>query len=334
VFLDIVQSPYASAAILPQSHPLSIKKTAFHQPNIITWREYVDMKTSNTTTSSTTNNNNNNDTVPSYYHKDGIVAKAKRDYQLRMLAIDGWLTYVEDVTIELENSFDIERQLRMKAISDIEALENDIRELEQDPYYNALTNLNNTKDEIYKKEDKDKHQKGNSPKLNHTVVHMSTGVYTGDLIHGYKDGKGRMVYSENDELYRKEYVGDFKNDKNHGKGRMIYISGDIYDGHWKEGTYHGLGKYSWDNGNYYEGEWKNGNMSGYGIFNYRDGDFYEGNFYDDLRHGYGTLVSSNGAIYEGEWDKNFRSGKGKLQLPNGEIYEGTFKDNYYIPNII
>ena len=284
----------------------------------------------------TSNNTTNSDDVPSYYHKDGIVAKAKRDYQLRMLAIDGWLTYVEDVTIELENSFDIERQLRMKAISDIEALENDIKELEQDPYYNTLINLNNnTKDEIQKKEDKDKdnkHSKNNSPKLNHTVVHMSTGVYTGDLIHGYKDGLGRMVYPDNDELFRKEYLGDWKNDKNHGKGKMIYLSGDIYDGFWKEGLYHGHGKYSWDNGNFYEGEWQNGNMHGNGIFNYRDGDLYEGDFENDLRHGFGILISSNGAVYEGEWDKNFRSGKGKLTLPNGQVYEGSFKDNYYISN--
>jgi hypothetical protein len=206
--------------------------------------------------------NPKNDSVPSYIHKDGIIAKAKRDYQLRMLALDGWLTYVEEVTTELENSMDIERNLRINAISEIQKLENEIKLLEADPYYIELCCPNDTKDKV---ENKIVSPKVSSPKLAHTVIQSPTGTYTGDRIHGFRDGIGRMVYPEDDPQYRKEYVGDWKRDLCNGKGVMRFTNGDIYDGWWKDDQIHGHGIYKWENGNIYDGQWSNGNMHGEGV---------------------------------------------------------------------
>lgn len=289
-----------------------------HQPKIITWQEYVDMKTTM---------NTKDDAVPLYIHKDGIIAKAKRDFQLRMLALDGWLSYVEDTTKELENSMDIERNLRMNAISEIEKLENEIKLLEEDPDYIKLCCSNDTKDKV---ENKVVSPKQSIPKLAHTTIHGPTGTYTGDRIHGYRDGLGRMVYPEGDAQYRKEYMGEWKRDLCNGKGKMIFTNGDSYEGWWKDDQIHGHGIYKWENGNIYDGHWSNGNMHGEGVFQYADGDMYSGNFDNDYRHGVGTLISQNGTKYEGEWNKNYRHGFGILTLPTGEIYEGEFKDNYYI----
>lgn len=243
------------------------------------------------------------DSIPTYNHKDGIIAKAKRDYQLRILAIDAWLSYVEDVTVELENSFDIEHNLRIKANADIESLENRIKLLEEDPHYNDLLNS-------YANNNTYKEQTVNSPKLSHTITRSAPSSYTGDLIHGLKDGLGRMVYPDDDPLFRKVYEGSWKNNQNHGKGKMIFTTGDCYDGDWKEGEFHGTGQ-----------------------FVYNDGDVYDGEFVNNMRHGYGVLRSANGSVYKGQWDENYRFGKGELVLEDGTVYKGTFfKNNLFVPS--
>jgi len=235
-YLNLIQSPYATAAKLPLSHPLTIKKTEFYQPNIITWQEYVDMKTN----SNNNNNNNNNNNISPYLHRDSIIARAKRDFQLRMVAIDGWLSYVNDITKELENSMNIERKLRKDALIEIEMLEREIQLIEEDPYYNSLL-ISHSK-EILINQNEIPTKISPAKALVHTIVNAKTGVYTGDMIHGYKDGTGRYVYPSDDPSGRKIYEGEWNHDKNHGHGKMTYNCGDIYEGLWREDVSHG--KYS------------------------------------------------------------------------------------------
>jgi hypothetical protein len=126
-------------------------------------------------------------------------------------------------------------------------LEREIQLIEEDPYYNSLL-ISHSKEILINQNEK-------SPKFSpakalvHTIVNAKTGVYTGDMIHGYKDGTGRYVYPSDDPSGRKIYEGEWKHDKNHGHGKMTYNCGDIYEGLWREDVSHG--KYYYYYYNYY-----------------------------------------------------------------------------------
>ena len=100
------------------------------------------------------------------------------------------------------------------------------------------------------------------------------GKYTGELVFGVADGRGKMTYNE----------------------------GHVYDGEWKENLPHGTGSMSWANGDTYLGGWKKGKRDGSGTYTWADGSVYVGGYKDDKMHGRGVLTYADGSSVSGTWN--------------------------------
>jgi hypothetical protein len=59
---------------------------------------------------------------------------------------------------------------------------------------------------------------------------------------------------------RGRYTGPILSGEPNGRGRMILNNGDRYEGEFKEGLFHGEGVYTWADGREYRGEFRNGEM--------------------------------------------------------------------------
>lgn len=99
------------------------------------------------------------------------------------------------------------------------------------------------------------------------------GKYTGELVFGVADGRGKMTYNE----------------------------GHVYDGEWKENLPHGTGSMTWANGDSYMGEWKKGKRDGTGTYTWADGSVYVGGYKNDKMHGRGVLTYADGSVVLGTW---------------------------------
>ena len=174
-----------------------------------------------------------------------------------------------------------------------------------------------------------------------TETRADGSVYTGQLRRGLLQGRGKMVYANQDV-----YDGNWDEDKRQGHGVMTYANGNTYDGNWnqdkREGygketdaegnTYegmwlkdrkHGIGKMTWTDKTF-DGEWINGDYRK-GLMIYSKGDVYEGQFKNGKQHGEGQIRYANGEEYDGEWFQNSRRGQGKMIFQNGEVYEGEWQ---------
>ncbi len=100
---------------------------------------------------------------------------------------------------------------------------------------------------------------------------FSHGKYTGELVFGVADGRGKMTYNEGHV-----YDGEWKENLPHGTGSMTWAHGDFYMGEWKKGKRCGTGTYTWSDGTEYVGEWKDDKMHGRGIITYPDGSTVSG----------------------------------------------------------
>ena len=65
-------------------------------------------------------------------------------------------------------------------------------------------------------------------------MRYTNGYYEGDWVHDKREGKGKMIWTEN-PCYGDIYDGGWKNDERHGKGMYRYANGDIYEDEWKNG---------------------------------------------------------------------------------------------------
>lgn len=150
------------------------------------------------------------------------------------------------------------------------------------------------------------------------LVFGPNSEYSGPLVDGNMEGKGKIVFSGH------VYQGYFKADVACGNGVFIHESGMRYEGDWADNRPHGLGTLMFPNGAVYIGRWMNGKRHGDGVMLSMDGCKYEGSFFDNEQHGHGILLWPNGNQYIGEFQHNHGHGKGKFEYSDGIVYEGSF----------
>ena len=150
--------------------------------------------------------------------------------------------------------------------------------------------------------------------------------YIGEMINGYKNGKGVIYYDINCQERIKGYEGEFKNDQPEGKGAMYWKNGDKYEGDWKKGMSDGKGIYYHNNGDRYEGDYKKDKLSGKGRYYWNDGYIFEGHWVENNREGKGVYYFNNGNVFKGEYKNDKEEGKGIYYYNEGGKYEGEIKD--------
>ena len=134
-----------------------------------------------------------------------------------------------------------------------------------------------------------------------------------------------IIYPNGDK-----YIGEMKDNLRNGKGKMLFNDNDkrhSYEGEWKNDLFDGKGKLTWKSGNYYNGDWKQGIKEGKGIFCIKPVETYNGDWKNDKKEGKGIIYFSNGNIYEGDWKNDEIEGKGIMFFEDGERFEGEIKDN-------
>ena len=119
---------------------------------------------------------------------------------------------------------------------------------------------------------------------------VRSGKYTGTLVDGLPNGKGKFE-SQNSDGLNWYYEGDFVNGAFQGNGTTIWDDGTKKEGLYSNGQLDGYGKQYMNSQLIYEGYWKNGEYSGEGklydddqlVFKgtFKDGDIYEGKYYKD-----------------------------------------------------
>ncbi len=145
------------------------------------------------------------------------------------------------------------------------------------------------------------------------------GYYTGNLVSGVRQGKGKITWYDGST-----YDGEWNNGQKHGYGKSVWANGDTYVGEWKNHLMHGQGTYVWTNGNTYTGQWENNKKSGQGKFTWKSSGFvYDGNWINDVRQGKGTMFFDNGK-YVGDWKDGERTGYGVYYWNDGSRHEGQW----------
>ena len=90
------------------------------------------------------------------------------------------------------------------------------------------------------------------------TIRLGDAVYTGDLVAGIPQGKGKLVWP----------------------------NGNTYEGDWQNGAAHGRGVMTWKElKNTYAGEWKKWKRHGYGTYTYADGKKLSGRWEEDVYKG-------------------------------------------------
>lgn len=120
------------------------------------------------------------------------------------------------------------------------------------------------------------------------------------------------------------YSGEMVNGLREGKGKLVLENGDIYEGNWKNGKKSGHGIYLFANGIKYNGSWNEDLMDGEGSLIFPDSRKYYGNITKGKITGYGTFVYSDGARYEGCWKDGKWHGEGKFKLKDGRELKAIF----------
>jgi hypothetical protein len=82
---------------------------------------------------------------------------------------------------------------------------------------------------MYRKKQTQKHKirGGGEETINIDNGNEDKGTYTGNLVNGKRDGRGKMKY-ENGSVYN----GDWFQDEKYGEGEMKYRNGAVYNGDW------------------------------------------------------------------------------------------------------
>ena len=161
-------------------------------------------------------------------------------------------------------------------------------------------------------------------------------VYTGEVVNGAPNGKGKATYTDGGT-----YEGSWKDGFWHGHGTEITAKKYKYVGNFKNGSKYGIGTQYMPSGSIYEGEWASNRRNGQGKYHYaRNGKIiaeYVGSYKDHKRHGQGTItflakfedggiVRLPGENYKGGWINGKYHGTGTYTWMTGSKYVGDFRD--------
>ena len=142
------------------------------------------------------------------------------------------------------------------------------------------------------------HFKDNTVSGKGNIIYPEGNTYTGDIVNGYPNGKGKKT-SHNGIISE----GEFVNGRLHGKGKITYPDGNTYIGDTRDGTPYGKGKKTFSYGTY-EGDYVRGLRHGNGKLTFNDGNTYEGKFVKDAMHGEGKVTYADGFVYQGKFQNN------------------------------
>ncbi len=144
------------------------------------------------------------------------------------------------------------------------------------------------------------------------------GQYYGTLVSGVYEGKGKIVWDNNDY-----YEGSFRKGLYHGQGKMVVKNSIVYEGEFTEGKITGFGTMSYHEGDIYTGFFKDGRQEGEGKYQYQN-TLYEGTFINNKLHGKGRFLDEFNNLYVGEFVDGMFSGDGVYTTSDGQIYDGVF----------
>jgi hypothetical protein len=112
----------------------------------------------------------------------------------------------------------------------------------------------------------------------------------------------RNGFVTNFKMGEGSYTGNLKNGKREGKGKIVYTDESFYEGEFKDNDRHGIGIFKFKDGTYYKGEFKNAKLYGWGVLDQKSkGQKYDGEFLDGQKSGWGKETYKDGSFYEGEW---------------------------------
>lgn len=180
-------------------------------------------------------------------------------------------------------------------------------------------------------------------------------LYIGNGLHGYREGKGRMVWADHPTL--KTYEGEFFRNKMHGFGKLVLRNGFEYEGEFSLNKFNGEGAFKttvyiargsffqgkpkgdfvleYFNEDLYEGGFENFKRNGRGrFFRERDGLEYNGEWFNGKKHGLGVL-KQKGITIIGRWADGLKQGEFVVKNENtGKEFIASYKDGRKIRMVL
>ena len=168
-----------------------------------------------------------------------------------------------------------------------------------------------------------------------TIRYDDGCVYTGQVVNGKRNGKGKYTWGKDSQWAGDVYDGDFVNEQFHGKGRYVFRGGCVYEGDYVNGKRTGKGTLTWPSGDIYEGDWRDDKRNGKGTMTLTNGNIYEGDFVDDKLHGKGKYTWGKdslwaGDVYEGDFVDGKFNGIGTYTYADGRVESGRWKDGKFL----
>lgn len=148
------------------------------------------------------------------------------------------------------------------------------------------------------------------------VLKINGGTYVGDTIGSYAlqkpHGRGKMIYSNRDE-----YTGEWVHGKRQGKGIFeMHLKREKYDGQFRDDQFNGFGTYYWARSALrFEGKFLNGKRHGPGTYYYSNGNLQACNYYHNQLHGLSTTRFPDGRTETQMWEKGTKVGEKKIIHP-------------------
>jgi hypothetical protein len=146
------------------------------------------------------------------------------------------------------------------------------------------------------------------------------------MVDGKVDGKGYLVFRNDDSGGFDAYLGNFEDGEPLGEGIFEASDGWRLEGEF-DGAFDTLtGTLRPDDGSALRGNFVDGNLVGPALAFYeKDGESYFGDVLDGKRHGLGTLVHADNDVYVGEFKNGVADGAGTYEDKNGGVFIGQFK---------
>ena len=168
-----------------------------------------------------------------------------------------------------------------------------------------------------------------------TKRNFANGVYTGDIVNGLFDGKGKITLQTG-----QTYEGGFVKGKRSGEGTCSYPNGEKYKGSWLNDMREGKGTYFYAGGQKEDATWHEGRqMANIPTYYYDTNGVIEERYYENgklikkkplnkntARIGQ-VVVKTKIGLFIGDIRNNKINGIGTYYYDNGDIYEGSFREN-------
>jgi hypothetical protein len=151
-----------------------------------------------------------------------------------------------------------------------------------------------------------------------TTPAVDGGLYEGRLLHGLREGPGRISWPGG-----MHYEGGFEKGQMSGQGKVSLPGGDVYEGSFHQGQMSGQGKLVMVSQYVYEGQFRQGLFEGRGRLSSPDMS-YAGEFHKGQAWGKGEQTTTEGRKYSGDFVRDRYQGKGRLETSSGDIYTGDF----------